>query len=194
MISAIHVKKSGLVFTAPSIHSIGSNQPFACDNRPSIIFPVLRMIQSRGSLVIARDNPGAAAMTQVVLYVSILLPFCLLDAGWLTIMGRILYKPTLRDILLPTINLPPAIVFYLFFPIGILVFAAMPALKANNVTTALLYGAIFGAIAYGTYDLTNFATLRNWTMQISVLDICWGAFASATAASIGFFVARWFNA
>ncbi len=130
-------------------------------------------------------------MLYAVAYAAILLPFCLLDAVWLTVMGKALYKPTLGDILLPTVNLPPAIAFYLIYPIGIMVFAVLPALKAGSITPALTYGALFGALAYATYDLTNFATLRNWTLQITLLDIAWGAFASAVAAAASYYAARW---
>lgn len=129
-------------------------------------------------------------MSYAILYLAILLPFCLMDASWLTIMGGLLYKPTLADILLPTLKIAPAASFYAIYPIGLVVFAALPALKSGNAMTATLYGAIFGAIAYGTYDLTNYATLRNWTLQITVVDICWGAFASAVAAAVGVYLTR----
>jgi uncharacterized membrane protein len=92
--------------------------------------------------------------------------------------------------LLPGLNTPPAVAFYLMYPIGILVFATMPALKAGSVSPALIYGALFGALAYATYDLTNYATLRNWTLLISVADIAWGAFASAAAATVGYYVVK----
>jgi uncharacterized membrane protein len=133
-------------------------------------------------------------MLYAIIYAAILVPFGLLDAVWLSVMGKVLYKPTLGDILLPTVNLPPAIVFYLLYPIGIMVFAVMPALKAGSVTPALMYAALFGALAYATYDLTNFATLRNWTLQITLFDIVWGGFASAVAAAVSYYVARWWGA
>jgi uncharacterized membrane protein len=123
-------------------------------------------------------------------YVTILVPFCLLDGIWLTVMGKLLYRPTLGSILLPSVNLPPAVAFYLIYPIGILIFATLPALKASSVSPAIIYGALFGALAYATYDLTNYATLRNWTLLISVLDIAWGAFASAAAASVAYYATR----
>jgi uncharacterized membrane protein len=129
-------------------------------------------------------------MQYLILYFTILLPFCAMDAGWLTAMGPILYKPTLGDILLPALKTGPAIAFYVFYPVGLMIFAALPALKSGGAMTAILYGAAFGAIAYATYDLTNFATLRNWTLQITVLDICWGAMASAVAATVGYFLTR----
>ena len=133
-------------------------------------------------------------MLYAIAYAAILLPFCLLDAVWLTVMGRLVYKPTLGDILLPTVNLPPAIAFYLIYPIGILIFASLPALKAESVMPALIYGALFGALAYATYDLTNHATLRNWTLQITLMDIAWGAFASAVVAAASFYAGRWWSA
>lgn len=129
-------------------------------------------------------------MLYVIAYAAIIVPFCLLDGIWLSVTGKLLYRPTLGDILLPSLNLPPAVAFYLIYPIGILVFASLPALKAGSVMPALIYGALFGALAYATYDLTNFATVRNWTLQITLLDIAWGAFASAVAAAVSYYVAR----
>lgn len=129
-------------------------------------------------------------MLYAIAYVTILVPFAIADAIWLTVMGSRLYRPTLGDILLPGLNAPPAVVFYLLYPIGILVFAVLPALKAGSVSPALLYGALFGALAYATYDLTNYATLRNWTLLISVLDIAWGAVATAFAAVVAYHLTR----
>ena len=108
-------------------------------------------------------------------------------------MGKLLYKPTLGDILLPGVNLPPAIAFYLIFPIGILVFGVLPGLKAGSVVHAVVYAALFGALSYATYDLTNYATLRNWTLTITLLDVAWGAFASGAAAAAAYYAARWWG-
>ena len=102
-------------------------------------------------------------MQYIVMYVAALVVFVAIDASWLSLMGNALYRPVLGDILLPTLRVPPAIVFYAIFPIGIVAFAAIPAVRAGAVGTALLWGLLFGAIAYATYDLTNYATLRNWT-------------------------------
>ena len=129
-------------------------------------------------------------MFYALLYVCIILPFGLMDAVWLTVMGSLLYKPMLGNILLPTLNAPPAVAFYMIYPIGVLVFAALPALTADSVTPALIYGALFGALAYATYDLTNYATLRNWTLLITVADIAWGAIATATAAAAGYYLTK----
>lgn len=136
-------------------------------------------------------------MSYAIAYFAILLPFGLLDAVWLSLMGPRLYRPTLGDILLPGVNIAPAVAFYLIYPIGILVFATLPALKAGSVTPAIIYGTLFGALAYATYDLTNHATLRNWTLQLTLTDMAWGAFASGVAAVVAFYLTRmiggWFG-
>lgn len=133
-------------------------------------------------------------MQYATLYFLTLLPFCALDAIWLTSTVGALYKPTLGDMLLPTPRLVPLIAFYLMYPVALLVFAGLPAVKAGSVTHALMYGALFGAFAYATYDLTNHATLRNWTFQLTVIDVCWGAFASGAATAIGCFATMKLNA
>lgn len=129
-------------------------------------------------------------MIYVVVYFTILLPFGLLDAVWLSLMGPRLYKPTLGDILLANVNIPAAVAFYLIYPIGIMVFATLPALKAGSIAPALMYGALFGALAYGTYDLTNQATLRNWTLQLTLADMAWGTIASALAGAASYYLTR----
>src|SRR5690348_6643093 len=98
-------------------------------------------------------------MRLVVSYLVTFLVFTVVDLSWLSIMGPALYRPTLGDILLPDLRLAPAAVFYLIFPIGIVAFAVNPAVNASSVATAVGYGFLFGALAYATYDLTNFATL-----------------------------------
>jgi uncharacterized membrane protein len=129
-------------------------------------------------------------MINTIAYLAILLPFGLLDAVWLSLMGPRLYKPTLGDILLANVNVPAAVSFYLLYPIGILVFATLPALKAGSVAPALIYAALFGALAYATYDLTNQATLRNWTLQLTLADMAWGAIASGLAGAASYYATR----
>jgi uncharacterized membrane protein len=94
------------------------------------------------------------------------------------------YKPTLSDIALTDVNLPPAILFYLLYPLGIVIFAVEPAARSGSVGTALLYGALFGFFTYATYDLTNQATLRNWTAMLTVVDVAWGTVLGAFVAFV----------
>ena len=103
-------------------------------------------------------------MTYVTGYVAALLTFFLADMAWLATMAPRFYRPTLGDIAISGVNLPPAMVFYALYPVGLLIFATSPALKSGSMTTAVVYGALFGLFTYATYDLTNYATLRNWTL------------------------------
>jgi uncharacterized membrane protein len=129
-------------------------------------------------------------MAYVVSYLVVLAVFGVVDLLWLRAMADTLYRPTLGEILLPSIRLAPALVFYLAYPLGVVFFAVAPALKSGSPTSALIAGALLGALAYATYDLTNYATLKNWTLQITVLDITYGAIATGVAAAAGLFAAR----
>lgn len=127
--------------------------------------------------------------TAIAAYLSTLVVFVLVDFVWLFTMAGRLYRPILGDVLAPTVNFVPAIGFYLLYPLGIVVFAILPALKSGALFSALIYGATFGFFTYATYDLTNHATLRNWTWQITLLDIAWGSFIAALAAVVGSWMA-----
>ena len=88
-------------------------------------------------------------MSYLVAYFTVLVVFGVVDAGWLTTMGPLLYRPTLGDILLPGLRLAPAIVFYLAYPIGIVVFAVLPGLRMASLPNAVALALLFGALAYG---------------------------------------------
>src|SRR5690242_10783876 len=103
-------------------------------------------------------------MVKLLAYFATLVVFGVFDGLWLwTVSGRI-YRPVLGDILLTDLRLAPAIAFYLLFPAGLTLLAVAPALRSSDLSTVLINGALLGALAYGTYDLTNYATLRNWTL------------------------------
>jgi uncharacterized membrane protein len=129
-------------------------------------------------------------MTHVGVYVASLAVFGIVDALWLGFMGNRLYRPALDDILLPGLRFGPAIAFYLVYPIGLVMFAIAPGLKDGSVATALARGALFGALSYATYDLTNYATLRVWTLPITLIDIAYGTIAAALVSVAGFFSGR----
>lgn len=117
-------------------------------------------------------------------YLCALLAFTAVDMVWLSIMAGRFYRPTLGDILLADVNLKVAVVFYLLYPIGLLIFAIAPALKTGELKDALIMGALFGFFAYATYDLTNQATVRNWSFALTLVDVAWGAFASGLTAVV----------
>lgn len=121
-------------------------------------------------------------MGYLIAYIAVLVVFGAIDACWLTFIGPLVYRPVLADILAPGLRIGPAVAFYLGYPVGIVVFGVLPGLRAGSAASAFLPAVLFGALAYGTYDLTNYATLRNWTLQIATLDIVYGALLSGVAA------------
>lgn len=119
-----------------------------------------------------------------IAYVLTFVIFAAFDIAWLTTMGAKLYKQTLGSILTDEIRTLPAIAFYLMYPAGLVIFAIAPALKGGSPWIAVIYGALFGLFAYGTYELTNYATLRNWTAQITLIDMAYGLVVSAVVAGL----------
>ncbi len=128
-------------------------------------------------------------MLYAAAYAATLLPMLIIDSVWLAIMASRLYRPTLGDMALEGVRWPPAIAFYLLYPAGLVILAVLPAVKAGQLSQAALYGAVLGISAYGTYDLTNHATLRLWSWQFTLVDMAWGTLLSAIAATIGAWVA-----
>lgn len=114
-----------------------------------------------------------------------------LDAVWLTVMGDRLYRPVLGDWMRESFLLPPAIAFYILFLFGVTFLATVPALQQGSWQRAAINGAVFGLVAYATYDLTNQATLTRWSMTITLVDMTWGTFLATTAALAGYFGSRW---
>ena len=116
-----------------------------------------------------------------------------LDVLWLGSAGNAIYRPRLGGLLLERPVWPPAILFYAGYVVGLTVLATMPGLEAGPWYEAAWRGALLGALAYGTYDLTNWATLRGWDPAVACLDLAWGTVLSASAASAGWLAARWFG-
>ncbi|WP_018388292.1 DUF2177 family protein [Ancylobacter sp. FA202] len=129
-------------------------------------------------------------MQFIVAYASTGLVFLALDALWLGFMASRVYRPLIGDLMAEQPNWPPAVLFYLLYVTGVVVFAVQPALASGRWTTALMLGAFLGLIAYGTYDLTNHATLRNWPAAMTAIDLAWGTFATAMAATAGMLITR----
>ncbi len=117
--------------------------------------------------------------------------FFAFDFVWLSTATSRLYKPMLGDLLAEKPLLGVAAVFYLVYVVGILVFAVMPGLQEGAVLGALWRGALFGFLAYATYDLSNLSTLRGWSWQISVIDMVWGTILNSVVAVAGFYAGRW---
>jgi len=128
-------------------------------------------------------------LTNFTGYLASLATFVAADMVWLGTMAPRFYRPTLGDIAISGVNLSPAIIFYVVYPIGLLIFAIHPSLKSESMMAAVVYGALFGFFTYATYDLTNHATLRNWTLQLTIIDVTWGTLLGAIASAAGFWAA-----
>ena len=124
-------------------------------------------------------------LTYATGYLAALVTFVAADMVWLGTMAPRFYRPTLGDIAISGVNLPPAILFYAIYPVGVLIFAISPALKSDYLITAAVYGALFGFFTYATYDLTNHATLRNWTLPLTLVDVAWGTILAAFTSIVG---------
>ncbi len=122
-------------------------------------------------------------MAYVIAYLVCVVVMGGLDFLWLSNMSQSLYQRDLGPLLAENPNMTVAVIFYLIFIVGILIFAVRPALASGDWRTAALYGALFGFFTYATYDLTNFATMKVWTLRVTVLDIAWGTFLTGTVAA-----------
>ena len=116
--------------------------------------------------------------------------FAVLDALYLTLAGQKVYRPTLDYALADKPALPAAIAFYLVYVLGVVLLAILPNRDAGLGRTALT-GAMLGAMCYGTYDLTNQATLKAWATRITLIDIGWGTVLTAAGAAVGYLAWRW---
>lgn len=132
-------------------------------------------------------------MRAIVTYVATAIAFLALDAVWLTLTGQTLYKAVLGDLVLDQPRLGPAAAFYVIYIFGLVRFVVLPSVNTGGIGRALLEGALFGLVAYATYDLTNQATLKVWSMRITLMDLGWGAFVSAAGSAVGLLVARRFE-
>lgn len=121
-------------------------------------------------------------------YISGLIAFLVIDFIWLKYVALSFYRDQIGHLMLDKPNLAIAGLFYLFYVVGVVVLAVNPALEKGQWTTALLYGGLLGFVAYGTYDITNLATLKTWPTIVSVVDMIWGTVLTASVATIAYLV------
>ena len=117
--------------------------------------------------------------------------FFALDFTWLSTATSRIYQPYLGDLLSPKPNIGVAAAFYLLYVVGIVLLAVVPGVREGSVVGVVWRGALFGLLAYATYDLTNLATIRDWPWQVSVIDMAWGTTVSTLVATAGFWASRW---
>lgn len=125
-------------------------------------------------------------MTKLVIaYLATMVVFFAIDFVWLTTIAQRFYQSQIGPLLLDQFRMGVAFGFYLFYLGGVIFFAVNPALQANSLMTAARYGALFGFFCYATYDLTNLATLKGYTVTVAVVDMAWGTLLTGTSALLG---------
>lgn len=124
----------------------------------------------------------------IKLFLVAFLVFLVIDLVWLGLIAKNFYRKHLGFLMSDNVNWTAAIIFYLIFVAGIVLFVVSPALKAESLGHALLYGALFGFVTYATYDLTNLATLDKWPLKITIIDLIWGTFLSTSVSVITFLI------
>jgi uncharacterized membrane protein len=116
-------------------------------------------------------------------YAVAFIMFAAVDLAWITIVAAPMFKEALQDSLAPVVRIAPAVAFYVLFPAGLVFFSVGPALRSASTSTAFVNGGLFGFFTFATYDLTNYATLKGWTLQITLIDLAYGSIVCACIAA-----------
>jgi len=124
----------------------------------------------------------------IKLYIIALPIFLILDGLWLGVIAKSFYAKQIGFLFKTDINWIAALIFYLLFIAALILFVINPAIDKNSITHALLFGALFGFITYATYDLTNLATLKDWPIMVTIVDLIWGSFVTAAVSSLTFLI------
>ncbi len=126
-------------------------------------------------------------------YCIILISIILIDGVWLGTMLKVFYQPKIGHLLAQSMSFLPAIIFYALYAAALNVFVVLPALRNNTgYFHVLLVGLLFGLVTYGTYDLTNQATLKGWPWELTLVDMAWGSFMAAMVSLIATLATRYF--
>lgn len=127
----------------------------------------------------------------IKLYLAAVAVFFAIDLLWLGVVAKNYYHKALDHLLRPNVNWTAAILFYLIYIVGILVFAVLPGIGKESLRHAALWGGLYGFFTYVTYELTNLALLKDWPLNVVIVDILWGTFLCTAVASLSFLVGRW---
>ena len=126
----------------------------------------------------------------VISYLLTALVFFAIDLTWLGLVAKDMYNRNIGHLMSSQVKWVAAGVFYLAFIVGILVFAVYPSVDEDSILQAVVLGALFGFFTYSTYDLTNLATLKDWPLSITIIDITWGTVLTCLVSAVGFYIVR----
>lgn len=126
----------------------------------------------------------------IISYILTVIVFFAIDMVWLGLIAKNIYRKYLGGLLSENVNWAAAIIFYLIFIVGIFVFVIIPSVEKQSLLRAVVLGAVFGFIAYATYDLTNYATLKGFPLTIVFIDLAWGAVLTSMVSVAGYFIMK----
>jgi uncharacterized membrane protein len=129
-------------------------------------------------------------MKWLLAYGATAIVFAVLDFVWLTNMGEAVYRPALQELMAAEVNYPAAVAFYVLYIACVVFLGVRPAVQVGSLGVAFVNGAVLGLCAYGTYDLTNMATLKVWPVHVAALDMAWGTVLTAVASAAGYVASR----
>lgn len=130
-------------------------------------------------------------MEYLKMYVVAFLIFIIIDAVWLGLVAPKFYKDQIGHLMAEKPNFVAALVFYLVFIVGVVYFVINPAIEAQSIAKVVVSGLLFGFITYATYDLTNLATLKDWPLLVTGVDLLWGSFLSTTMGVLTYLIYNW---
>ncbi len=125
----------------------------------------------------------------IKLYAIALPVFFAIDMIWLGLVAKDFYREQIGTLMKSDVNWTAAIIFYLIFIVGLVVFVITPAVEKGSWTHAVIFGALFGFVCYATYDLTNLAVAKDWPLLVTIVDLVWGAVLAASVSTITYFIA-----
>lgn len=129
----------------------------------------------------------------IIAYIAAIVAFLVIDGLWLGVVAKSFYAEKLGELLRKDILAVPAMLFYLAYTAGLVFLAVRPGQADISLVSVVFYGALVGFLAYGTYNMTNLATLRDWPLAVSVVDLIWGTVLSASVAAISALALRQFG-
>ena len=126
----------------------------------------------------------------IITYLSVTTIFLFIDIIWLSQFFSYIYQPNIGELLRENIIIFPAILFYIIYPLGATILVALPSLEKVLLKTIFINGFVLGVIAYGTYNLTNMATLEGWSAKVVIIDMIWGGFLTGVSVLLGTLISK----
>tara|TARA_B100000768_G_C11266747_1_gene371466 strand:+ start:1810 stop:2208 length:399 start_codon:yes stop_codon:yes gene_type:complete len=130
-------------------------------------------------------------MINLKLFLVSFITFLFLDAIWLGLIARGFYSKHLSLYLTDNVIWPSAFIFYIIFNIGLLIFVILPSIEKNSYSTLLIYSILYGLVTFATYDLTNHATIKDWPLIVSIVDMSYGMFVALVSSSAAFYTNKY---